>query len=606
ELGSGVYDLDGYLVGINAYKTYFKTNEEGRENILGLNHAVNVKLIGNILLSLENLSNGIISDTIFELDIETFTNDKTKYETKINDIYNNATNAVVRINHNELLYSGLIVKKENNDYFILTTYFDDVFNLRVIINNKEYHVNRIEQIDDKKFISKIVVRTTDNLEVYSNNLFQTDNIESLQKGQTIVAIGSYDNNITNLLNKGTLSKDNYLDDILFMHDIKLNAGQVGSPIFNLNGNLIGVYTSKINTIQTSETTAMVAEGLGYGFNLSSLELELNLEEYESNDEYENEIIEIVNNVSSQVVTVKTNSGHGSGIIFKKENYQKSYRYYVLTNEHVVNSATEIAIYFNDERAPVRAVDFQTSAKHDMAVVRFITSDEHAVYDSSIMNRKGALNFVPGQTVIAVGTPENVDKYNYVTTGIIKNNVSSFDGINNLGINHDAALNPGNSGGPLFDLKGNLIGINVAKGTRYDTNDGVVFSERLSISLNVNTLSSVFNSTFGIFSYTTLPEHKPRLGITVTELLPFIQLNPHLVPFLADVDNGIVIIEVDQLYDSYGKVERFDIVVAMNDIPINSIDDIGALLIDAKFGDKHTLKVARKGVAELIEVEITLI
>ena len=294
ELGSGVYDLDGYLVGINVYKTYFKTNEEGRENILGLNHAVNVKLIGNILLSLEKLSNGIISDTIFELDIETFTNDKTNYETKINDIYNNATNAVVRINHNELLYSGLIVKKENNDYFILTTYFDDVFNLRVIINNKEYHVNRIEQIDDKKFISKIVVRTTDNLEVYSNNLFQTDNIESLQKGQTIVAIGSYDNNITNLLNKGTLSKDNYLDDILFMHDIKLNAGQVGSPIFNLNGNLIGVYTSKINTIQTSETTAMVAEGLGYGFNLSSLELELNLEEYESNDEYENEIIEIVN------------------------------------------------------------------------------------------------------------------------------------------------------------------------------------------------------------------------------------------------------------------------------------------------------------------------
>ena len=606
ELGSGVYDLDGYLVGINVSKTYFKTNKEGKENVLGLNHAVNVKLVANILMSLESLSNGIISDTIFDEDVATFSNEKTNYETLINNIYNQANDSVVRINHNELLYSGLIVKKENNDYFILTTYFEDNKDLKVIINDKEYEVNRVLEVDDKKFISKIVVRTTDNLKVYSNNIFQTNKNETLKLGQTIVAIGSFDNNLTNLLNKGTLSKDNYLDSMLFMHDIKLNGGQIGSPIFNLNGNLIGVYTSKIDTIQTTETSVMVAEGLAYGFNLNSLELGLNLEEYKSNDEYEADIIEVVNDVSSQVVTVRTNSGHGSGIIFKKENYQNAYRYYVLTNEHVVKSASEISIYFSDERLPIRAFDFQTSESHDMAIVRFVTSIEHDVYYSSIMNRDSALNFVPGQTVIAIGTPESTDNDNYVTTGIMKNNVSNFDGIINLGIDHDAALNPGNSGGPLFDLKGNLIGINVAKGTRYDTNDGVVFSERLSISLNVNTLSKVFNSTFGIFSYTALPEHKPRLGITVTSLKEFKILNPHLIPFIPEVDHGILVIDVDQLYGSFGKVERFDVLVEMDGATINSTEDVAGLLIDAKLGDKHILKVARQGVLELIEFEIILI
>src|SRR5690554_1888684 len=83
ELGSGVYDLDGYLVGINVDKTYFKTNEEGQENVFGLNYAINVKIIGNILLSLESLSNGIISDTIFEEDIEVEPYQETAYEASI-------------------------------------------------------------------------------------------------------------------------------------------------------------------------------------------------------------------------------------------------------------------------------------------------------------------------------------------------------------------------------------------------------------------------------------------------------------------------------------------------------------------------------------------
>lgn len=609
ELGSGVYDLDGYLVGINVDKTYFKTNEEGLENVFGLNYAINVKIIGNILLSLESLSNGIISDTIFEEDIEVEPYQETAYEASINQIYNEANESVVRIKYNDLVYSGIIVRKKNNDYSILTSYFEYDIHIKVIINNKEYTIDRVEKIDDKEFVSKLIIKTSDNLKVYSKTPFITNSTETLTPGQTLVAIGSYDNSITNLLNTGTLSKNSYLDDYLFMHDIKLNAGQAGSPIFNLNGNLVGVYTHKINSVQTGIDSTMPAEGLGFAFKLSNLDFESEIE-YVSNNDYEKAVIDVITNVANKVVTVKTNSGHGSGVIFKKESHQGSNRYYVLTNEHVISNATEISIYFNDDRNPVRSKDFQISKNYDMAVVRFSSTEDYDVVNSVVMNNEEKFSFSPGQTVIAIGTPENTDKFNYVTTGIVKNKTSSYiadsRAINNLGINHDAALNPGNSGGPLFDLKGNLIGINVAKGTRYDTTQGVVFSERLSISLNINNLANVFNSNFSIFSYVSLPEHKPRLGVTVAELNEFKSLNTHLLPFIPDVEKGIIIIDIDQLYDAFGKVEVFDVIVEMNGVAIVTNEDVASQLENSKFGDKHLLKIARKGSTELIEIEITLI
>lgn len=617
ELGSGIYDLDGYLVGINLSKTYFNTTSQGQENVLGLNYAISVKLIGKLLLELNNLT-PIIDNTFFNTLADSTNYPKTEYETAINNVYNNASPAVVRISQGEINYSGLVVEKVGSEYKIITTYFEDYNNIRVHINDKNYLVKRVEKFDDQIFVSKLVIETTNQIPVYSNNLFQTNINDELEAGQTIVSIGSFDNNNINLLNKGTLSKDNFTENYEFMHDLKLNGGQIGAPIFNLAGKLIGIHSLKINELINSDQSTMIAEGLGIAFNLNSLDLNLTLNEYESSVSYESDILNTIDKVHDKVVTVRTELGHGSGVIFEKEAYQGKYRYYVLTNEHVLTyfseitntnqTVNEISIYFNDEKMPIRASDFQTAVIYDMAVVRFTSSENFDVVNSSVIKNQEGVNHLIGQTVIAIGTPENTNKYGYITTGIIKNSTREYDGVRNYGIHHDAALNPGNSGGPLFDLQGNLIGLNVAKITRLSTGSGTLFAERAGISLNINTIAEIYNVNFKLFEYTALPStYRARLGVTVQMLEGFSTVTPRLLPFISEnATDGIVVVDVDSLYGSVGKLKVYDVIIEMNGKVIRNNEDVALQLIDAKIGDEHIIKVLRKGFNNPITVTIEMI
>lgn len=611
EIGSGVYDLDGYLIGINFTKDYQRLTPDGVTNVLGVNYAYTIEYISNLIKNIKSLSNGSINDDLFKDFIETKTYVKTSYENNINELYNDISPAIVTVTKGIEKYSGLIIAKEDLTYKILTTNFKinliDLISsdIKVTINGKDYNINNIITYDNNDFISIIEIVTTDNLYVYSKNLFQTGVNEELVEGQIIFGIGVYNDNNVKMINTGTLTKKSYYNGEVFMHDIKLNGAQLGAPIFNLNGNLIGVYTSKINEL-TTQTGVMVAEGLGYAFNLNNLELNLTLNNYESNDNYEKAILDVLDNVHSKVVTVKTQSGHGSGVIYHKDRYQGKNRYYVLTNQHVIESLTELSVYFNDGKDPVRAFDYKEALAHDMAIVRFLSDEDLEVVDSVFTNDEKTASYVVGQTVIAIGTPESTDKFGYVTKGIIKNSPRNYDGFRNLGINHDSALNPGNSGGPLFNLKGDLIGLNVAKGVGYQTDNGYLFSERLSISLNVNELADIYNGQLRIKSYQLVPPHRPRLGVTVTDLSELIRLNPGVVNFLPNIDYGIVIIDVDQLYGAYNKLFEYDVIIEMNGIKIETNEDVASQLVNAKFNDKHRIKVMRKGFEEPIEVEIELI
>jgi len=611
EIGSGVYDLDGYLIGINLDKDYQYLTNEGNLNVLGVNYAYSIDYLSNVINNLDKLTDGKIDDNLFSNFVETKSYDKTSYEERLSNLYNEISPSVVSITKGVEKYSGLIVEKTGLTYSILTTNFKIdsidllIADLKVNINGKDYNIANVKNYKDNDFISIFEIITTDSLPVYSKNLFQTGTNESLVDGQIIFGIGIYKNEDVKIINTGTVSKKSYYNDELFMHDIKLNGGQIGAPIFNLNGNLVGVYNNKINELNT-QSGVMVAEGLGYAYKLNSLDINVKVEPYESNDSYEKAILDVVNNVYSKVVTVKTQSGHGSGVIFHKDTYQGKNRYYVLTNQHVIDSLTELSIHFYDKRAPIRAIDYKEALLHDMAIVRFLSDEDFEVVDSIFTNDNKEASYTIGQTVIAIGTPENEDKFGYVTKGIIKNTPRNYDEVRNLGINHDAALNPGNSGGPLFNLNGDLIGLNVAKGVGYSTSDGFLFSERLSISLNINELAKVYNGQLRIKSYDLVPPHQPRLGITVTELNDLIRLNPGVINFLPETDYGIVVIYVDQLYGAYNKLFEYDVIIEMNGIKVETNEDVAAILIGAKFGDKHNVKVLRKGFDEPIEVEIELI
>lgn len=163
-------------------------------------------------------------------------------------------------------------------------------------------------------------------------------------------------------------------------------------------------------------------------------------------------------------------GLGSGVILSTEGY-------ILTNNHVVDSADEIEVTLNDSRT-ARAKVIGTDPDTDLAVLR-ITLDR-----LPIITLGNSDSLQVGDQVLAIGNPFGVGQT--VTSGIV-----SALGRNQLGINTfenfiqtDAAINPGNSGGALVDVNGQLMGINTAIYSRSGGSMGIGFAIPVSTAKQV--------------------------------------------------------------------------------------------------------------------------
>jgi serine protease DegQ len=164
------------------------------------------------------------------------------------------------------------------------------------------------------------------------------------------------------------------------------------------------------------------------------------------------------------------SGLGSGVIATRDGY-------VLTNNHVVQAAEEIAVALADGRQ-FQAKVIGTDPETDLALLRIDAAGLPAV----TFGRAEAL--AVGDVVLAIGNPFNVGQT--VTMGIV-----SALGRNNLGINRyenfiqtDAAINQGNSGGALVDTRGNLVGISSAIYSRNGGSVGIGFAIPTTIVTDV--------------------------------------------------------------------------------------------------------------------------
>lgn len=167
-------------------------------------------------------------------------------------------------------------------------------------------------------------------------------------------------------------------------------------------------------------------------------------------------INIYNQANPSVVNIQTNTGEGSGFVFDKQGH-------IVTNNHVVAGASQLRVTFSDgQQAAAKIVGRDPNS--DLAVIKIdpaaTTLVPIALSDSD--------NLQVGQIVIAIGSPFGLQST--MTTGIISALDRLFEGspalngqsysIPNI-IQTDAAVNPGNSGGPLLDIYGNVIGVNTA-------------------------------------------------------------------------------------------------------------------------------------------------
>ncbi|HKJ94067.1 MAG TPA: trypsin-like peptidase domain-containing protein, partial [Gammaproteobacteria bacterium] len=265
---------------------------------------------------------------------------------------------------------------------------------------------------------------------------------------------------------------------------------------------------------------------------------------------------------------------GSGVIFSSDGY-------VLTNNHVVQDATEIQVLLADGRTrPATVVG--TDPETDLAVLRIDLSNLPTV----TVGDSNALHV--GDVVLAIGNPFGVGQT--VTQGIV-----SATGRNHLGlttfedfIQTDAAINPGNSGGALINARGELIGINTAIYSRSGGSMGIGFA--IPVSLARGVMKSIIEHGRVIRGW---------IGVQIQAVTP--QLADS---FGLQEARGVVIAGVlnGGPADQAG-LQPGDVILRIDDKPVEGTKDLLARVSGSKPGSKIKVSGVRDG--EKFEDSVTV-
>jgi serine protease Do len=269
---------------------------------------------------------------------------------------------------------------------------------------------------------------------------------------------------------------------------------------------------------------------------------------------------------------------GSGVFISNDGY-------VLTNNHVVEGATELAIILSDgsrETAELVGSDRYS----DVAVLKTSrTAPAIAEFGNSDM-------LTPGETAIAIGSPLG-DFKNTVTVGVVSatgRSIDTGDGYQIEGlIQTDAAINQGNSGGPLVNLAGQVIGINTL--IVRNSESGAV-AEGLGFAVPANTARAVAEQIIqmGFFA-------RPYLGIRWQLISPDVASMYDL-----PVQWGIYVTAVaEDGPAAQAGIQRDDILVQIGDVPIDETHSYLNALFQYKPGDVVVLKVIRGSQEESVDV-----
>ena len=267
-------------------------------------------------------------------------------------------------------------------------------------------------------------------------------------------------------------------------------------------------------------------------------------------------------------------GHGSGFVFTPDGF-------VLTNSHVVHGATRIDATFATGRR-LRAELVGDDPDSDLAVIRVnpVSLAVAEFGDSSALR--------VGQLVIAIGNPLGFQST--VTAGVVSALGRSFRSVTGRLIDDviqtDAALNPGNSGGPLVDSAGRVVGVNTAV---------ILPAQGICFAVGINTAKFV---TGQLIRHGKI--RRGKIGVAGQNVsLARLVVRAHGL----EAKSGVLVTGVDA--DSPAAragVRPEDIIVGLDGKPVTGIDDLHRLLASDRIGAETTIVVLRK--AEKLELPIT--
>ncbi|MEL7119344.1 MAG: trypsin-like peptidase domain-containing protein [Bacteroidota bacterium] len=305
------------------------------------------------------------------------------------------------------------------------------------------------------------------------------------------------------------------------------------------------------------------------------------------DAYSNAVVNASKKVSEAVVQIKVKKntpqrnkrrnqpgfGGGSGFIISSDGY-------VITNSHVVNKADAIEVVLQDGRSfKGRTVGDDPST--DIAVVKI--DGEHL----KIARFGDSSNLQVGQIAIAIGNPYG---FQYtVTSGVVSalgrtlrtDNGRLIDDV----IQTDAALNPGNSGGPLIDSNGLVIGVNTAV---------ILPAQGICFAVSANTAAMIAGKL--------IIDGKVKrgyLGIS-GQTIP---INPrNRQRYQLENASGVLVHEIEADGPAYNsELSPGDIIIGFEEKSIGSIDQLHAALNDDTIGKRHVLTILRTGRKRKVQV-----
>jgi len=346
------------------------------------------------------------------------------------------------------------------------------------------------------------------------------------------------------------------------------------------GGLVGMYVARNNTSQVASPVPQEIKAVTSGQPPVVQNLTVNST---------SEVIDTVRKVEPAVVTVVTNisgtgtnsfggtvQASGSGVVISQDGH-------IITNNHVVEGASSVAVIY-DDGTRVDATVVGTDPLTDVAVLK-VNGNVPAFIPFGDSN-----SLQLGEWVIAIGSPLG----NYrgsVTLGVVSGvnrKVAQQEGL----IQTDAAINHGNSGGPLINLEGQIVGINTL--VVRDSVGGAP-AEGLGFAVPSNTVRSVAEQLIaqGRIEY-------PFIGISYTEVTPQIAAEMGLT-----TKHGVMVTQItpDSPAASAG-LKMNDVITAIDDHQIDEDNSLRSILFSYRVGDKVSLTLERGG--QSIKLDLTLV
>jgi S1-C subfamily serine protease len=286
--------------------------------------------------------------------------------------------------------------------------------------------------------------------------------------------------------------------------------------------------------------------------------------------------DLIDQVRSSVVTVFVDQGEGSGVIWDDEGN-------IVTNNHVVENATNVEVVLaSGEHLPGSVV--ATDPLTDLAVVHVDRTDLQPAKFSDKLPRVGTL-------VLAIGNPLGFESS--ATLGIVSGvnreipSGGQAPALVDL-LQTDAAISPGNSGGALIDMDGEVIGINVAyiPPSQSAVSLGFAIPSPTAIDVVEQLLKggTVEHSFLGIEPRPLTPQIASQLGLSVSEGVFVFSLTEGGPAEQAGIQPG-------------------DVIVGFGDKDIASIEDLYAALRDVAPGDTVPVKLVREGNDQTVQVTL---